>query len=142
MLQKYNHLFGNCCSDPLLIHKKGISKSFREITVEKYNGAKIIPGKFLCTNCWTKTSYLSCETDSNNLAYEPSSRTIENSLGKKWSTSFDVPYVEEGLFVELDNSDKYSILINKLTEKMKSGTSVKDKIKMLSLLLSRWSKKN
>ncbi|KAJ8884175.1 hypothetical protein PR048_016032 [Dryococelus australis] len=153
MLQKYNHLFGNCCSDPLLIHEK------REITVEKHNEAKvknirIIPGKCLCTNCWTRISDLSCATDSNDLAYKPSSRTIENvntacqlsgesplkvaklssdirmsvisrkvekvskSLGKKWSPSFD-----------LDNSDEYSVLINELKEKMKSATSVKDKIK-------------
>ncbi|KAJ8877862.1 hypothetical protein PR048_022321 [Dryococelus australis] len=158
MLQKYNHLFGNCCSDPLLIHKKGIRKSLREIILENYNKAKS-----LYTNCWTRISDLSCATDSNDLAYESSSQTIENlntarqlcesplkvaklssdrrmlvfsrkvekvskSLGKKLSTSFDVPYVEEGLFVELDNSGEYSILINKLKEKMKSATSVKDKI--------------
>ncbi|KAJ8883678.1 hypothetical protein PR048_015532 [Dryococelus australis] len=112
-------------------------------------------GKSLCTNCWTRIFDLSCATDSNDLAYEPSSRTIENvntacqllgesplkvaklssdtrmsvtsrkvekvskSLGKKLSTSFDVPYVDEGLFVALDNSGEYSILINKLKEKMK-----------------------
>ncbi|KAJ8891239.1 hypothetical protein PR048_010754 [Dryococelus australis] len=68
MLQKYNHLFGNCCSDPLLIHRKGIRKSLREITVEKYNEAivknvKLFPGKSLCTNCWTRISDLSCATD-------------------------------------------------------------------------------
>ncbi|KAJ8889990.1 hypothetical protein PR048_009495 [Dryococelus australis] len=66
---------------------------------------------------------------------------ISKSLGKKLSTFFDVPYVREGLFMELDNSDEYSILINKLKEKMKSATSVKDKIKILSLLPSSWSQK-
>ncbi|KAJ8872813.1 hypothetical protein PR048_026429 [Dryococelus australis] len=160
MLQKYNHLFGNCCSHPLLIHKKGIRNTLREITDEKYNEAK------------TRISDLSCATDSNDLAYEPSSRTIENVntacqslkvaklssdrimslisrkveevsniLGKKLSTSFDVPYVEEGLFVELDNSDEYSILINKLKETIQSATSVKDKIKISSLLPSAKAKK-
>ncbi|KAJ8878966.1 hypothetical protein PR048_019570 [Dryococelus australis] len=151
MLQKYKLLFG--CSDPLLIHKKSIRKSLREITVEEYNevkvkNIKIMPGKSLCTNCWTRISDINCAIDSNDFAYEPSSRTIENvnttfqllgeyplkieeclvisrkvekvskSLGKKLSTSFDVPYVEEWLFVELDNSDEYSILINKLRKKL------------------------
>lgn len=181
MLQKYNHLFGNCCSDPFLIHKKGIRKSLREITIEKYNEAKvknitIIPGKSLCTNCWTRISDLSCASDSSDLDYEPKSQTIENvniacqllgesplkvaklssdkrmttitrkvekvskSLGKKLSTSFDVPYVEEDLFGKVVKLDEYSILINKLKEKMKQATSIKDKIKILSLLPSSWSK--
>ncbi|KAJ8870401.1 hypothetical protein PR048_029422 [Dryococelus australis] len=107
--------------DLLLIHKKGIRKSLREITVEKYNEAKaenikIIPAKFLCTNCWARISELSCATDSNYSAYELSSRTIENvntacqllKPRKIIVTSFDVQYVEEGLFVEFDNSDEYS----------------------------------
>ncbi|KAJ8897748.1 hypothetical protein PR048_003098 [Dryococelus australis] len=99
MLQKYNHLFGNCCLDPLLIHKKGIRKSLTEITVEKYNEAKvknikIIPGKSLSTNCWTRMSVISRKVEK-----------VSKSLGKKLLTSYDVLYVEEGLFVELDNSE-------------------------------------
>ncbi|KAJ8886447.1 hypothetical protein PR048_012658 [Dryococelus australis] len=147
MLQKYNHLFGNCCSDPLLTHKKGIRKSLREITVEKYNEAKvknskIIPGKSLCTNCWTRISVLNCATDSKDLKNVCHFKKTQESIKeprKKIINILYVPYIEEGLFVELDNSDEYSIVINKLKEKIKSVTSVKDKIKILSLLPSSWS---
>lgn len=55
-LDKYYHLYGRICCDPLKYHKKPVKKSLREITLTHLSRPKstevnLIPGKALCSTC-------------------------------------------------------------------------------------------
>lgn len=84
-IDKYVHIFGQKCCDPFQIHKKSIQKSLREITMQHVlsnqnsaNKINLVPGKSVCTNCFTKLFSNDNTEDINpDRLYEPAGAIIE-----------------------------------------------------------------
>lgn len=84
-LDKYFHLFGRTCSDPLNYHKKPAKKSLREITLAHLSRptntkVNLIPGKALCTTCNKKLFKQNIGIEDDNTLDGPSYEPPENSI--------------------------------------------------------------
>lgn len=58
-LDKFNHIFGRKCCDPMSVHKKPIKNGLRKILLDHLSKEKnfevvLIPGKALCPTCFSK----------------------------------------------------------------------------------------
>lgn len=94
-LNKYHHIFGRNCSDPLSIHKKPIRSGLREIFLEhlqkKQNvPVNLIPGKSLCPTCNKKIFGVVIEekTSDIDIDYQPETDTEKSFFGE--GTSLNV----------------------------------------------------
>lgn len=75
-LDKYYHLYGRICCDPLKYHKKPVKKSLREITLthlsrRKSTEVNLIPGKALCSTCNKKLFKLITDNEDEDPLDDP-----------------------------------------------------------------------
>ena len=69
-LEKFNHIFGKKCCDPLKLHKKTLKNGLRKILVAHLSkptnfSINLIPGKALCPTCASKIFIKKSVTDPN-----------------------------------------------------------------------------
>lgn len=179
-LNKYHEIFGRRCCDPLLFHKKPITKALKEIRLEdlkKNQNINLIPGKSLCLTCFKKifseqqqSSHMDpdfqpasdnlniIDTVCESLNISPTSKIVKTNKTKR-QTEMQRKTEEIGLAIKRkledfleensqdeddsteneDLSEDYKKLIEQLKEKCKEANK-EEKIKIISLLPSSWSK--
>lgn len=88
-LNKYHHLFGRNCSDPLSVHKKPVRNGLREIRLEHLNKPQnvpvdLIPGKSLCPTCNKKIFGAVSEEQQNDVDkdFQPETDTEKSAIGE------------------------------------------------------------
>lgn len=135
-LEKYNHIFGRKCCDPMKIHKKPIKNGLRKILLDHLGKKKnvevdLIPGKALCPTCFSKIFVIEpdCaeiemenDTDFTPEAYEA---VNESPLGKIISICSALDVSPLSKVAKLNKEQRHSAL-KKKTDQI--TTAVKRKL--------------